>query len=248
MKRLSLSRSPQPFASRRCSGPESGGAGRGAAKKADRRTLFAKTVSLAVPGVVLVALLAGTGVEFSSLSSKVTAASTAAKSAHMAGGLVAQVRAVDSAGADSILVDAGCIAVESQATADLSKKVSADDDAVVRAEDGTSYSAFVSAVGKEIDDEQSIVTDLQQDAALSSRATVKSAIGAFTGDLHTVISAEQQLLNIDLTDKQFNGIIDNLNNALDRIDGDGTAVDAMCGGDILENKVASSPASSTANT
>ena len=200
-----------------------------AAKKAKRRTLFAKSAILAVPAVALVSLLVVTGIQASSLSTKTTAASTAAKSANAASGLVAQLHAAESAGEASILVDAGCVAAESQATANLENKVEATSNALGTAENGTSLTAFVTAVNNYINSLQAMSTNLQQDAALSSRASVKTALGAVTGDLGVAISAMQSVLAGSLTTSAQN----NLNTVLNRMDGDATAVDTMCGGDTL---------------
>lgn len=216
---------------------------RAAEEKARRRRLFARTASLAVPGVLLVALLAGTGVEFASLSSKNTAASTAAKSANVVSGMASQLTVADSAAQESILVDPGCLAAESQTSDDLVSKLSADNEAMSKAVNGGSVDAFVSAVRQGIDDEQGIVTDLQQDAALSSRANVKSTIGSFIGDLHEIITDEQSLIGPGLTESRVDTLVGNLDSSISRAQTDGTAVDNLCGGGALEGEGSSSSGS-----
>jgi hypothetical protein len=215
-----------------------------AAKKAKRRMLFAKSTALAVPAVVLVALLVGTSIEAGALSTKITAASTAAKSATAAGGLVAPLHAAQAAAEASILVDAGCLATESQATASLETKLTTDANNLGTAEQGTSLSAFTAASNKYINDLQTFSTDLQQDAALTSRASLKTAIGALTSDFSVAISAMQDALSGNFSTKTENS----LDAAATRMDGDATAVDTMCGGDTLNgggSGFSSSPSSSS---
>ena len=200
-----------------------------AAKKAKRRGLFAKSAILAVPAIALVSLLVVTSIQANALSTKTTAASTAAKTATAAGGLVAQLHSAQSAAEASILVDAGCVAAESKTTGDLETKLDTDIDTLSTAENGTSYSAFTTAANNYINDLQAISTDLQQDAALTSRASLKSAIGALTADLGVVIAAMQEAMSGSLSTSAEN----NLDTVSNRMDGDATAVDTMCGGTTL---------------
>lgn len=215
-----------------------------AAKKAKRRRVFAKSAILAIPAIVLVALLVGTGIEAGALSTKATAASTAAKTATSAGGLVPQLHAAQSAAAASILVDPGCVAVESQATATLEDKVTADGNNLATAENGTSFSAFVKSANTYTNDLQTFSTDLQQDAALTNRANLKSAIGAVTGDFGVAISAMQDALAGNLSASTENS----LNATGTRIDGDATAVDTLCGGTTLASGSGSSSTSTPGNS
>lgn len=215
-----------------------------AAKKAKRRSLFAKSAILAVPGVVLVSLLVVTSMQVSTLSAKTTSASTAAKSANAAGGLTAQLRAAQSAAEASILVDAGCVAVESQTTANVEDKLLSATDALAKAEDGNSFSAFATAADDYVNDLQSLSTDLQQDAALSKRAGLKTAIGAITSDLRVVISTMQDNLAGNFStsgEEKFNA-------AANRMDGDATAVDTMCGGTTLDGGTSSGGSSGSSGT
>jgi hypothetical protein len=200
-----------------------------AAKKAKRRRVFAKTLVLAVPAVALVSLLVVSSTEAGNLSTKTMAASDAAKAANVADGLVAQLRAAQSAADASILVDPGCVAVESKATASLEDKFLSDLDALINAEKGNSYSAFTTAANSYINDLQSLTTTLQQDAALSKRSSFKSAISTLTGDFGVVISAMQSALTGDLTTSAFNS----LEAAGNRVEGDSTTIDTLCGGDTL---------------
>jgi hypothetical protein len=217
-------------------GPDEQAAEAKAAKKAKRRTVFAKSAVLAVPALALVALLVGTGLESSSLSNKYSAASTAAKAANVAGGLAAQLHAAQSAADASILVDPGCEAVESKATANELDKFYADTTKLLDAENGNSASAFFSAINKYIDDMQSLSTSLQQDAALSSRPSVKAAVSAVTSDLGVVIAFMQDALAGNYsTSKQ-----DHADAATNRMDADGTALDTVCGGSTLGDTAGSS--------
>lgn len=200
-----------------------------AAKKAKRRSIFAKSAILAVPAVALVALLVGTSVEYSAFTSKHNDAATAAKSANQAGNLAAPLKEAESAAQSSILVDAGCVAVESQATTDFETKVGKDDDALAKAENGSSISAYLSAVDKYVSDLQAFSTALQQDGALSSRSSVKSAVDTVAKDLGVFISTMQAAESGNLS----NSALDRLDSTVSRMDGDTTAVDSMCGGTIL---------------
>lgn len=207
-----------------------------AARKAKRRTLFAKSAILAVPGVVLVSLLIVTGLQVSALSTKTASASTAAASANAAAALAAQLRAAESAAEDSILVDAGCVAVESPATSDVEDKLSAATDALAEAEDGNDFGDFSAAADDYVNALQSLSTDLQQDAALSKRAAVKTAIGTVTSDLRVVIATMQD----DLAGDFSTSAEDRFNAVANRLDGDATAVDTLCGGSTLDGGPSSS--------
>jgi hypothetical protein len=200
-----------------------------AAKKARRRGIFVKSAVLTVPALVLVALLAATGVEANHLTTKTTAASTAAKAANVADALAGQLQAVQSAAEASILVDAGCVAVESQATDKLENKLLTDGSALDKAAGGNSLSAYAAAVNHYTNDLQTLSTDLQQDAALSKRSSVTSAVGALTGDLKVVISSMQDMLGGDFS----NSLMSNFESAANRMEGDATAVDTLCGGSTL---------------
>lgn len=201
-----------------------------AAKKAKRRGIFVKSVVLAVPAVVLIALLAATSIKAGALSTKTNDASTAAKSATTAGKLSTQLHAAQSAAEASILVDPGCVAIESQATQKLGDALVADGNSLDKAASGTSFAAFSAAANHYINDLQALSTDLQQDAALSKRASLNTAVGAVTGDLKVLISSMQALLGGDIstsTENKFDA-------AANRMNGDATAVDTMCGGSILD--------------
>jgi len=201
-----------------------------AAKKAKRRGIFVKSVVLAVPAVVLIALLAATSIKAGALSTKTNDASTAAKSATTAGKLSTQLHAAQSAAEASILVDPGCVAIESQATEKLGNALVADGNSLDKAASGTSFAAFGAAANHYINDLQALSTDLQQDAALSKRASLNTAVGAVTGDLKVLISSMQALLGGDIstsTENKFDA-------AANRMNGDATAVDTMCGGSILD--------------
>ncbi|HET9169502.1 MAG TPA: hypothetical protein VFN97_08695 [Actinospica sp.] len=200
-----------------------------AEKKAKRRRVFAKSAALAVPALALVGLLIGTGIEANAFTTKDNAASTAAKAANVADGLVGQLRAAQSAADASILVDPGCVAAESKTTASLEDKFLTDSDRLLNAEKGTSYSAFMVAANAYVNDLQSLSTNLQQDAALSKRQVFKSAMGTVTGDLGVVISAMQTILAGNVA----SSTLDSLDAAANRMDGDSTAVDTLCGGDTL---------------
>ena len=215
-----------------------------AAKKAKRRTVFAKTAALALPAIALVALLAGTGIEANGLTSKTDSASTAAKAANVADGMVAQLRAAQAAADASILVDPGCIAVESKATATFEDKFFNDNTALINAEKGTSYPAFVAAANDYVNDLQRLTTTLQQDAALSKRQVFKSAIGTVTSDLGVVISSMQSTLAGNFSDSTLNS----LSAAASRMDGDSTAVDTLCGGTTLTSGSNSSAGSTGTGT
>jgi hypothetical protein len=162
----------------------------------------------------------------------------------VANGLVAQLRAAQSAADASILVDPGCTAIESKTTEKLESKLLTDDTNLANAEKGTDYSAFVSALNNYINDIQTISTDMQQDAALSSRSNLKSAVSTFTGDLNVVISAMQSLLAGNYSTTLDN----NVNAALNRMDGDGTAVDTICGSTALSGTGSSSSSSGSGTT
>lgn len=200
-----------------------------AAKKAKRRNVIGKSVIIAVPAVLLVALLAGTSMEASAYTSKSNDASTAAKAANAAGGVVAPVKAADTAAQSSILVDAGCVAVESKATTDLENKLEKDSQNLDNLPTSASLSALLSATDKYLHDLQAFSTALQQDAALSKRLTVKTAVGTVSKDLGVVISAMQDLESGNYTSSTFS----HLESTANRIDGDSTAVDTMCGGTTL---------------
>jgi hypothetical protein len=207
-----------------------------AAKKSKRRMVFAKTAVLAVPALALVGLLIVTGSEANKLTTQTTAASNAAKTATSAEGLVAQLRLAESAGQASILVDAGCVAAESQATAGYENKLITDGESLAKAANGTSLSAFTDAANRYIDDVQALQTNLQQDAALSTRASVKSTIGAVTSDLGTMVSTLQD----ELDGSDSTSAENNYSAAAGRMDGDATAVDTMCGGTTLQDGSSSS--------
>ncbi|MBR7831181.1 hypothetical protein KDK95_33050 [Actinospica sp. MGRD01-02] len=214
------------------------------AKKAKRRMLFAKTAVLAVPAIALVGLLIGTSVESSALTNKTNTASTAAKAANAAAGLVAQLRAAQSAAEASILVDPGCVAVESKATATLETKVVTDTDALLKAEQGSSFAAVDAAANAYINDLQTFSTNLQQDAALSSRSNLKTSVGSVTSDLGVLISAMQTAISgnyTTATDNSFQA-------AADRMVGDETAVDTLCGGTTLVDGNSSSSSSGNSTT
>lgn len=215
-----------------------------AAKKAKRRMLFAKSAVLAVPAVALVSLLVVSSLEASALSTKTTAASTAAKAATAAGGLVPDLHAAQSAAEASILVDAGCVAAESLATGHLETKLLADGKNLDTASNGTSFSAFTIAVNDYVNDLQALSTDLQQDAALSSRASVKTAINTVNSDLRVVISTMQDALAGNFSVSAEN----KFNAAANRMDGDGTAVDTLCGGSTLEEGGSDSSSSDNGTT
>lgn len=207
-----------------------------AARKAKRRGVFVKSAVLAVPAVVLVVLLAATGIQANALSSKTKAASTAAKAATAAGGLAAQLHAAQSAAEASILVDAGCVAVESDATKKFEDKLDADGAGLDKAAGGTSFSAFSAAVSHYINDLQALSTNLQQDAALSKRSIVTSAVGTVNGDLKVVISTMQDLL----AGNASTSVLDRFNSTATRMDADATAVDTLCGGSVLNGTSGSS--------
>ena len=200
-----------------------------AEKKAKRRSVIGKSVIIAVPAVLLIALLAGTSVEASAYTSKTNDASTAAKAATAAGGLVTPLKGADSAAQNSILVDAGCVAVESQATTDLENKLEKDSENLDNLPSSASLNALLSATDKYLHDLQAFSTALGQDAALSKRSTVKTAIGQVSKDLGVVISAMQEIESGNFSDSTFS----HLETTGNRIDGDSTAVDTMCGGTIL---------------
>lgn len=215
-----------------------------AARKAVRRMLFAKSAALAVPALALVGLMVGTGLEASGLSNKYSAASTAAETANVAGGLAAQLHAAQSAADASILVDPGCVAVESTATANELNKFYGDINTLLDAEKGNSVTAFLSAINKYIDDMQALSTSMQQDAALSSRSAVKSAVGAVTGDLGAVIHFMQDALAGNYSTSSQDGA----DAATNRIEADGTALDAVCGGSTLGDTAGSSSAGNGSGT
>ncbi|WP_034263352.1 hypothetical protein [Actinospica robiniae] len=200
-----------------------------AAKKAKRRSVFAKSAILAVPALALVALLVGTSVESSSFTSKHNDATAAAKAADQGGNLAAPLKAAESAAQNSILVDAGCVAVESQATTDFETKVGKDDDALAKADQGNSISAYLAAVDKYVSDLQGFSTALEQDGALSSRSSVKAAVDTVAKDLGVFISTMQAAETGNLS----NNALNQLDSAVSRMDADTTAVDSMCGGTIL---------------
>lgn len=202
----------------------------------NRRTLLAKSAALAVPAIALVGLLVVTGLQVSSLSAKTSAASTAAKAATSAGPLADQLRAAQSAAQASILVDAGCVATESDATATAITNLSTATNALLTAEKGDNLGAFLSAAEKYINSLQTFSTDLQQDAALSHRTSVTSAITAVVNDLHVVISAMQGALAGDFSTSTQHS----LDAAATRVDGDTTAVDTLCGGHTLSASSSSS--------
>jgi hypothetical protein len=197
--------------------------------KAKRGPLVAKSATLALSAVALVGLLVVTGTQVSDLSTKTSAASTAAKAATSAGGLAAQLRTAQSAAEASILVDTGCVATESSATTAAMTKLVAESNALISAEQGNSVSTFISATDKYINGLQALQTDLQQDAALSHRTSVKTAVAAFTGDLGVVISAMQGALAGNFSTSVQNSV----EAAATRLDGDATAVDTLCGGNTL---------------
>jgi hypothetical protein len=215
-----------------------------AAKKAKRRTIFAKSAVLALPAIALVALLVGAGTEASSLSTKNTAASTAAKAANATSGLAAQLHAAQSAADASILVDPGCEAAESKTTLTVMNKFYTDSNTLDKAEAGTDYNAVLSAANTWINDMQTLSTDLQGDAALSSRTSVKSAIGAITGDLGVVISSMQSAISGNFTTSTNNSFIA----AANRIDAETTAADTLCGGTTLSSGSTSSSSGSGSGT
>lgn len=215
-----------------------------AAKKAKRRKVVGRTVTLVLPTIALVGLLIGTGTEANSLTSKTNAASDAAKSAHVADGLVAQLRAAQTAADASILVDPGCIAIESKTTANLEDKLIADDNSLYNAEKGTSFSAFTAAANADINDLQSLSTTLQQDGALSKRQAFKSAVSTLTGDLTVVISAMQQAMSGNYSTSSENS----LTSAANRMDGDSTVVDTLCGGTTLNGGGSGSSSSNGSGT
>jgi hypothetical protein len=214
-----------------------------AAKKARRRGIFAKSAVLAVPALVLVALLVATGLQASDLSNKTAAASTAAEAATAADALAGQLHAAESAAEASILVDAGCVAVESEPMQQVENKLVADGNSLDKASAGTSFSAFATAANHYINDLQTFSTDLQQDAALSKRASVTTAVGSVTSDLKVVISTMQDLLGGEFSDS----VMSKFNAAANRMDGDATAVDAMCGGSTLNGSSGSSVGSGSGN-
>lgn len=201
-----------------------------AAKKAKRRGVFAKSAILAVPAVLLVALLVGAGIEVSGLSTKTDDASTAAKSAVAAAGLTTQLHAAESAAQASILVDPGCVAIEGSNTSQLESKLIDDVTALDKAANGTDYDTFVSASDTYINDLQSLSTSLQQDAALSKRSSLQSTVASFTGDLKILISTSQELMDGDTS----NSVLNTVDNTATKMAGDATAVDTMCGGDTLD--------------
>jgi hypothetical protein len=212
-----------------------------AAKKAKRRMVFAKSAVLALPAVALVGLLVVTSIEASDLSNKTLAASTAAKSATVASGLDVDLHAAQSAAQSSILVDAGCLAAESSTTAQLGNKLFADDKALADASNGTSVTAFMTAATNYLRDVQALSTNLQQDAALSNRSSVKTAIGAFTGDMSHVITDMQDALAGNFG----TSVANDFNSVANRLITDGSAVDTLCGGTTLED---GSGSSSTGNS
>lgn len=197
--------------------------------KAKTRALLAKYTTLVALAAALVGLLVVTSLQVVDLSTKTSAASAAAKAATSAGGMAAQLRTAQSAAEASILVDAGCTATESPATTDAITKVVAEGSALISAEKGTSLNAFISAADKYINGLQVLSTDLQQDASLSRRASVKTAVTAVVGDLDVTISAMQDALAGNFGTSEQN----NLGAAATRIGGDATAVDTLCGGDTL---------------
>jgi len=201
-----------------------------AAKKAKRRAVFAKSAIIAVPAIVLVALLAGTSIEAGAYTSKSNAAATAAKAATAASGLSDPLTEANAAAQGSILVDGGCVAVESQATTNFETKLYKDSDNLDKTVNGSSLTAYIKAVDTYIHDLQAFSTGLQQDAALSKRDTVKTAVGLVSKDIGVIISAMQAAESGDFSNSVFN----RLDATANRIDGDSTAVDTMCGGTILD--------------
>jgi hypothetical protein len=214
------------------------------AKKAKRRMLFAKTAVLAVPAIALVGLLIGTSVETSALTNKTNTASTAAKAANAAKDLVTQLRAAQSAADASILVDPGCVAIESKATASLETKWLADLDNLIKVEGGTDYSALDAALGTYISDLQALSTAIQQDAALSTRPSLKTTVSSFTGDLGVQIST----LQTERAGGYSTALSNSYTSAVDRMDSDGTAVDTLCGGSTLNGTGSSSSSSGNSTT
>ena len=123
------------------------------------------------------------------------------------------------------------MAVESQATKDFETKIGKDDDALAKADEGTSLSAYFSAVDKYVTDLQAFSTALQQDGALSSRSSVKSALATVSKDLGVLISTMQQAE----TGNVSQSALDKFDTTVSRMDGDTTAVDSMCGGTTLND-------------
>jgi hypothetical protein len=136
------------------------------------------------------------------------------------------------------------VATESKSTLTVMTKFYTDSTTLIKAEAGTDYNAFFTAANTWINDMQTLSTNLQQDAALSSRASVKSAVGAITSDLGVVISGMQSAISGNLTTSTNNSFVA----ASNRIDAESTAVDTLCGGTTLSTGSTGSSSSGGSGT